>query len=79
MNMAEEKKETKEAVESGVHNYTEEEAYVWPENPAVREHLEWFRGLKLGFMMHWAPVSQLGSDGVLAPLRRGSGLVPGGD
>ncbi len=60
MNMAEEKKETKEAVESGVHNYTEEEAYVWPENTAVREHLEWFRGLKLGFMMHWAPVSQLG-------------------
>ncbi len=50
-----------EEVVSGVHNFTEEENYVAPESAAVREHLQWFTGLKLGIMMHWAPDSQLGT------------------
>lgn len=48
-------------LKNGVHDYTGAEEYISPESPAVREHLEWFRGLKLGFMMHWGPVSQLGT------------------
>lgn len=50
----------KTIITEGTHNYTGEKDYVWPQSPAVQEHLEWFRGLKLGLMMHWAPVSQLG-------------------
>lgn len=50
----------KTIITNGTHNYTEEKDYVWPQSPKVKEHLEWFRGLKLGLMMHWAPVSQLG-------------------
>ena len=45
----------------GVHDYTDESGYQWPEEPAVREHLEWFRGLKLGLMMHWMPSCQIGT------------------
>lgn len=51
----------KEIVANGIHNYTAPEDYVAPASPAVREHLEWFMGLKLGFMMHWAPGCQLGT------------------
>ncbi len=42
------------------HNYSAEETYVVPEDPLIRERLEWFRDQKLGFMMHWGPYSQLG-------------------
>ncbi len=48
-------------IKNGVHDYTDESKYVYPESPAVREHLEWFRGLKLGLMMHWMPSCQFGS------------------
>ena len=44
----------------GVHNYSTEEAYVWPTDPKVLKKLEWFRDQKLGLMMHWGPYSQLG-------------------
>ncbi|MCI8622249.1 MAG: alpha-L-fucosidase [Provencibacterium sp.] len=44
----------------GTHSYTEKRDYVPVDNPEVRKHLEWFRGLKLGFMVHWSPVTQLG-------------------
>lgn len=48
-------------IQNGVHDYTQEDSYIYPGDPAVAEHLEWFRGLKLGFMMHWSPGSQLGT------------------
>ena len=48
-------------VANGVHNYTPPEEYVPPRSDRVREHLDWFMGLKLGFMMHWAPGCQLGT------------------
>lgn len=48
-------------IENGVHSYSPPEGYVPPKSPAVQRHLEWFMGLKLGFMMHWAPGSQLGT------------------
>ena len=51
----------KEMIQDGVHSYTEEERYVPPKETAVQEHLDWFMGLKLGFMMHWAPGCQLGT------------------
>lgn len=51
----------KETVANGIHTYTTQERYVSPTEPAVREHLNWFMGLKLGFMMHWAPGCQLGT------------------
>ncbi len=45
----------------GVHDYTEEDNYIYPTEPAVAEHLEWFRGLKLGLMIHWMPSFQIGT------------------
>lgn len=51
----------KEIVANGIHNYTPPEEYQPPASPRVRQHLEWFMGLKLGFMMHWAPGCQLGT------------------
>ena len=50
----------RELISNGVHDYTEKDNYVYPENQEVAKHIEWFRGLKLGFMMHWSPASQLG-------------------
>ncbi len=51
----------KELVKNGVHTYTAADQYVPPEEKEVREHVDWFMGLKLGFMMHWAPGCQLGT------------------
>ncbi len=51
----------KKIVEQGVHNFTAVEDYVEPKEQAVRDHLKWFMGLKLGFMMHWSPGSQMGT------------------
>lgn len=51
----------KEVVANGIHNYTPPEEYIPPKSPQVQEHLQWFMGLKLGFMMHWAPGCQLGT------------------
>ena len=51
----------KEMLKDGVHGYTGQEQYVPPQEEAVLNHLQWFMGLKLGFMMHWAPGCQLGS------------------
>lgn len=47
-------------VVQGVHNYTNEYNYIVPEDPLVRERLEWFKDQKLGIMMHWGPYCQLG-------------------
>lgn len=52
--------EEHEVVDDGVHSYTQESKYCKPEQKKVNDHLTYFGGLKLGFMMHWAPVSQLG-------------------
>ncbi len=51
----------KEMLKDGVHGYTGQEQYVPPQEEAVLNHLQWFMGLKLGFMMHWAPGCQLGT------------------
>ncbi len=51
----------KEIVADGIHNYTPADQYQAPTEPAVLEHLQWFMGLKLGLMMHWAPGCQLGT------------------
>ena len=48
-------------VNNGIHTYTEAEKYVPTDNPLVQAHIDWFMGLKLGFMMHWAPGCQLGT------------------
>lgn len=42
------------------HSYTEAKNYVAPEDPLVKEKLEWFQDQKLGFMMHFGPYSQWG-------------------
>ena len=47
-------------IEAGIHHFTGKKDYIPPENPNVSKHLEWFMGLKLGFMMHWSPATQLG-------------------
>lgn len=47
-------------IKKGVHGYSDYADYIPPKSEVVQEHLAWFKGLKLGFMMHWAPVTQLG-------------------
>ncbi len=51
----------KEKIKDGVHQMSEYKGYVWPEDPKVLEHLKYYSGLKLGFMMHFAPVTQIGT------------------
>ena len=47
-------------IKKGAHGCTREEQYVYPENPLLRERLEWFRDQKLALMMHFGPYSQMG-------------------
>lgn len=54
------KKEQDQKIKKGTHDYSRERDYVEPDDPLVRERLEWFRDQKLGFMVHWGPYSQLG-------------------
>lgn len=57
-------KDTEEAVQvedTGVHGFSAEKNYVRPVQDEVWEHVKWMQGLKLGFMMHWSPGSQLGT------------------
>lgn len=49
-----------DALNNGVHEYTEAKDYIYPSNPKVLEALEKFQDQKLGIMMHWSPASQLG-------------------
>lgn len=56
----EQMEEEKEVVEQGVHNYSQEEDYVWPTDERVLKKLEWFKDQKLALMMHWGAYSQLG-------------------
>ena len=55
-----EKKENKEIVVEGVHNYSTEDMYVRPTEPEVLKHLEWFQDQKLALMIHWGIYCQLG-------------------
>ena len=52
---------SKKIIEQGIHNYTDPHDYVVPKEKAVQEHIDYFMGLKLGLMMHWAPGCQLGT------------------
>jgi alpha-L-fucosidase len=47
-------------ITDAMHKTSEEDQYVPPVESVVQQHLEWFRDLKLGFMMHWSPACQLG-------------------
>lgn len=49
-----------EKVINGVHNYSQEDSYVWPTDPVLLQKLEWFRDQKLALMMHWGAYSQIG-------------------
>lgn len=44
----------------GMHGCSREEEYVYPENPLIRERLEWFQDQKLALMMHFGIYSQMG-------------------
>ena len=44
----------------GVHGCTQEEEYVWPSDPLIRQRLEWFQDQKLAFMMHYGIYSEMG-------------------
>nr|WP_307991764.1 alpha-L-fucosidase [uncultured Niameybacter sp.] len=52
---------TKIKVKNGVHDYSDPLQYIPPQEPNVQEHIEYFMGLKLGLMMHWAPGCQFGT------------------
>ena len=67
-------------------NYTREENYIPPKEPAVQETLSWFQDQKLGFMVHWGTYSQLGiceswpiSDGDADWARKGLDWAEGGE
>ena len=49
-----------DAIIHGMHGCSREDAYQWPEEPAVRQKLEWFQDQKLAIMMHFGIYSQLG-------------------
>ena len=49
-----------DAIINGMHGCSREDDYRWPDDPAVRRKLEWFRDQKLGLMMHFGIYSQLG-------------------
>lgn len=68
----------KQVVTNGIHTYTETANYVPVDKPAVKEHIDWFMGLKLGIMMHWAPGCQLGTYESW-PLSDGDGSWSQGD
>ena len=44
----------------GVHHYSREDTWVRPDDPLLRQRLDWWQDQKLGLMMHWGPYSQLG-------------------
>ena len=58
--MGKETEQKQEIVNQGVHTYSQEEVYVWPEEPVLREQLEWFQDQKLALMVHWGMYNQLG-------------------
>lgn len=58
--MGKETEQKQEIANQGVHTYSQEEAYVWPEEPVLRERLEWFQDQKLALMVHWGVYNQLG-------------------
>lgn len=58
--MGKETEQKQEIVNQGVHTYSQEEAYVWPEEPVLRKQLEWFQDQKLALMVHWGVYNQLG-------------------
>lgn len=49
----------KEIIAEGVHTYSAEESYIQPPSP-IKEKLEDFKDMKLGFMIHWGLYAQLG-------------------
>lgn len=48
-----------EVIVNGVHIHSKEESYIMPPSP-IKEKLEDFRDMKLGFMVHWGLYNQLG-------------------
>ena len=49
-----------DAIIHGMHGCSREDAYQWPEEPAVLRKLEWFQDQKLALMMHFGIYTQLG-------------------
>lgn len=47
-------------IQQGMHGCSREADYVWPDDPVIRERLEWFQDQKLALMMHFGIYSQLG-------------------
>lgn len=51
---------TEEIIVEGTHNYSAESEYVEPSS-LIKEKLEEFKDMKLGFMIHWGLYSQTGT------------------
>lgn len=49
-------------IQQGAHGCSEEAHYVRPQDPLIRERLEWFQDQKLALMMHFGPYAQMGID-----------------
>lgn len=48
-----------DVINNGVHSYSFDQDYIVPASP-VKEKLEEFKDMKLGFMVHWGIYAQLG-------------------
>lgn len=59
MSKNESQKKVKKAIVDGTHNYSQEANYIEPSSP-IKEKLEEFKDMKLGFMVHWGLYQQLG-------------------
>ena len=67
-------------------NFTAEDRYVKPTDPAILKELEWFKDQKLAFMVHWGVYSEMGmceswplSDGDAYWARKGVNWVEDGE
>lgn len=49
-------------IQQGAHGCSEEAHYARPQDPLIRERLEWFQDQKLALMMHFGPYAQMGID-----------------
>lgn len=47
-------------LKQGIHTFSSEDDYIYPDDPILREAISDFSDLKLGFMMHFSPATQLG-------------------
>ena len=49
-----------DVVQTGVHNFTAVDKYVKPDSKVIQDKIEWFKDMKIGYMMHFGVFNQIG-------------------